>query len=502
MLDHSHDVCPSSKLVVQRVEATLTLRDRIGSIVLGTVLFAAAAFKAHALLTGNGTNSLLPHRWMEVVVIVFEALLGTALVLRRLGGTTRIAVGWFALLFGISFYRLISGYDSCGCFGNFEVPPLLTVLFNGAALCWLVYFEKADFLRHRAEEAPAGAYRRVVLPLLPVLLIAWVGFAVGAIMASGPASDFESGGSVRRVTFEADSVPLYGKVKHTFSIKNDTDRLLRILEVKKSCGCTEAIVDKKELGSGDSANVSVSVAVGGRVTGGMQTVLLETDSPVLRRFQLDLRYRVQPPNWAVVPRQVRFGRQVVGATPARTVELSTGSGAEIVEVTSVESWHRSEILPTDKPGVFKLSVQILPTSESGVQEGRVRVITTDKETPELFIPVFATVEENVYVEPPVVSFGFLRPGERREAIVRLCERVNRGCKLLRNEVTDSQIVVSELELDSDSSKGTSCLARLKIVFEPAADKRTTGFHRELVSIKTTDEQTPEIAIPVSYYLSK
>ncbi|MDR2441661.1 MAG: DoxX family protein [Planctomycetaceae bacterium] len=105
-------------------------------VVVAFILLIAAILKAYQLATtpllGEG---LLHARWFNIFVVEFELFFGIWLIFGLLPRLTWIAsIGLFSIFSIVSFYKVISGETSCGCFGSVTVNPWITMTFNFVTL--------------------------------------------------------------------------------------------------------------------------------------------------------------------------------------------------------------------------------------------------------------------------------------------------------------------------------------------------------------------------------
>jgi hypothetical protein len=110
-------------------------------VLLGALLLAAAALKAHALATDTAQPMpLMTSLRAQVMVIEVEGLLGLWLLTGLYPGAARwVALTFFTTLAGVSLYLGLSGESSCGCLGRLKVNPWLTFaadLTAVVALAW------------------------------------------------------------------------------------------------------------------------------------------------------------------------------------------------------------------------------------------------------------------------------------------------------------------------------------------------------------------------------
>ena len=132
-------------------------------LAIATVLLAAAGLKGYQLATAPLPPDAPLPRWLLTVVVEAEVLLGLWLLL---GGLARAAWTASVALFGIfavyTGWQLLTGAASCGCFGQFHVPPALTLAIDLSILAALAVC--------RPPQAAATHAWQVGLPLLLVVL--------------------------------------------------------------------------------------------------------------------------------------------------------------------------------------------------------------------------------------------------------------------------------------------------------------------------------------------
>jgi hypothetical protein len=106
------------------------------------LLLAAACLKAHQLSTTPNPNHLvLGSRALSTTLVLGEFFLAVWLFAGkwpRLCKNTVLCV--FAIFSFVALILIFNGESSCGCFGDFSIPPHVTLLFDIAALalviCW------------------------------------------------------------------------------------------------------------------------------------------------------------------------------------------------------------------------------------------------------------------------------------------------------------------------------------------------------------------------------
>lgn len=127
---------------------------------LGLVLLAAALLKSHEFVVSSALESRIAGgRALAFVAIMVECILGLSL----LSNLYTRPLWWcatcvFTLFSVVSFYKAISGYGSCGCFGKLPVDPWWTFTFDCLALTLL--------LATRSRASESRVYLRPYRPII------------------------------------------------------------------------------------------------------------------------------------------------------------------------------------------------------------------------------------------------------------------------------------------------------------------------------------------------
>jgi hypothetical protein len=85
---------------------------------------------------------------------------------------------------------------------------------------------------------------------------------------------------LQQSSFDFGDIKQGDKVSHTFVISNAGGDLLKISDVKASCGCTAAAPDKNELAPGESTNLVVTFNSAGRMGKQSKTVRIYSNDPL------------------------------------------------------------------------------------------------------------------------------------------------------------------------------------------------------------------------------
>ncbi len=96
---------------------------------LGILLLTAAVLKGWQLMNEPlANNSIWSSRWFHIMEVEFELAMGIWLVSGLFKKAAWLAtLGLFSMFSIITLYKAITGYASCGCFGQVHVNPWITL---------------------------------------------------------------------------------------------------------------------------------------------------------------------------------------------------------------------------------------------------------------------------------------------------------------------------------------------------------------------------------------
>jgi hypothetical protein len=219
------------------------------------------------------------------------------------------------------------------------------------------------------------------------------------------------------------------KVEYTFTLANRGTGELRIDHVKGTCGCTVGVASASEVPAGGTGRVIVTLdtaGMAGRIT---KVVNVYTNDPALPVAGLALTGEILA-DLVVSPSPLYVGRVRRGDRTRREVTLRSGRPGGAETVTRVE--HAGAVLQTtleplsDGPGQ-RLWVELRRDLPLGRFSEQLTLRTTSPREPTLTLTVFGSVEGDVVVLPPQVTFGVTRADAalERELFIR-----NRGNKPL------------------------------------------------------------------------
>lgn len=226
------------------------------------------------------------------------------------------------------------------------------------------------------------------------------------------------------------------QVTKLFRFTNQGSQALRIQSVKSSCGCTAAVISADIIPPGQEGTISATFDTSRFVGEKAKTIAVYSNDPLQPVTTLTIQGEITV-EVAADPPQLYFGRLRRGEEVTRTVEILYDAHKPIT-ITKVEHAHpavqvRAEELEKDGKKGKKLFVTLTQAVGLGRFNDQLTVTTTSQKRPSLTIPVFGSIEGDVVIQPPQVSFGVVRSGESKTQEVSVKSRAAKPVHVLRVE---------------------------------------------------------------------
>jgi hypothetical protein len=295
---------------------------------------------------------------------------------------------------------------------------------------------------------------------------------------------------IEPATIDFGAIERGSTVEYTFTLANRGSGELRIDHVKGSCGCTVAVASASEVPAGGEGRVVTrldTAGMAGRVT---KVVNVYTNDPTVPVAGLTLTGEVLT-DIVVAPSPLYLGRVRRGERTRREVILRPGRPGVAETVTRVD--HTGGVVQTtleplaDGPGQ-KLVVELRRDVPLGRFNEQLTLRTTSAREPTLTLTVFGSVEGDVVVLPPQVTFGVTRADAalERDLFIR-----NRGYKPLTvtRVVVPPDIATYQLQTVADGQEYRVTL-RLR-------DGLSDGKLQGDVEIFTNHPDEPRLVVPLS-----
>lgn len=218
-----------------------------------------------------------------------------------------------------------------------------------------------------------------VTVMLSLCLVA-TAFATPAVHVKEPAFNF---GSISEGT----------KVDHVFTLTNEGDTPLTILQVTSSCGCTAATVSSKTIqpkGTGEIKSTFNSSNFSGNIH---KTISVQTNDPKTPTVTLTMKGTVTT-TIQLNPKQLNFG-QVKPNTPTTLPLTITNMGQKTLKITGVKTPMPQVALKTEKSVLkageqTKILVTVTARPEDRILSGYLTITTDNPDKGEIMVPIYGS----------------------------------------------------------------------------------------------------------------
>lgn len=221
-------------------------------------------------------------------------------------------------------------------------------------------------------------------------------------------------------------------VEHTFVLRNAGTDTLIVDHVKSSCGCTVGVIAGREVAPGQETFVAVrldTTRLSGRAT---KIVTVYTNDPAVPIFGLTLTGQVQT-DLVATPTPLYLGKVRHGEGTQREISVlpgRPGAAYEVVDVQHSNPALHTSLVPVEGGGQ-RIQVDLDRDVPLGRFSDQLTLRTNSPTQPALVIPVFGSVEGDVLVLPPQVTFGVTHPGAPPERELRIRNRGSRPVAITR-----------------------------------------------------------------------
>ncbi len=278
------------------------------------------------------------------------------------------------------------------------------------------------------------------------------------------------------------------KVTHLFRFYNRGGRDLRVESLKTSCGCTAAVLSDRLIPPGGQGTISATFDTGQFLGEKKRTVVVHTNDPEQAATTLTLQGEIRV-EVAAEPPQLYVGRLTYGKAVSRRVEIISDADVELTQVSNTHPSVRVRTEPLQRDGHQGkiLIVTVAEDAPLGRLNDQITVTTTSPKRPSVLIPVFGSVEGELVVRPPQVTFGVVPPGTDKTRKVTITNRSKTPVRISRVTSTAGR-VAARLATVSQGAEYT-------LVMKVAADSQPGRIQGE-VQVFTDHPLEKMLSIPL------
>ena len=210
------------------------------------------------------------------------------------------------------------------------------------------------------------------------------------------------------------------KIRHTFTLKNVGDAVLKLGEARASCGCTRAGTYRHELLPGETTQVTLQLDLRRRYGVQNKFITIPTNDPLHKRYQLFLN-GVALAKIRTNPDSVVLGAIEPNTPLTRTVRIYSTDGLrfKLSGIKAKLGLVKTELKTIKEGEIYDLTVHVPPVERTSGQVNDLIYINTDhKDLPYFSIQVRGVMRDALIISPnPVdlldttrVRYVYIRPG--------------------------------------------------------------------------------------------
>jgi hypothetical protein len=207
-------------------------------------------------------------------------------------------------------------------------------------------------------------------------------------------------------------VPRGAKVKHDFVFVNRLAEPVTILNLRPSCGCTSGKASASTVSPGEQAVIEAQMDT--RNFLGIKSTILYVTLVTASGREAEVRLGVTSNILADIvlnPGSIDFGTVMKGQEPTKvlTIDRIAAPGwrfEKMVSASRVLTAQLAETRRDAKGGVqYTLTVGLKPDAPAGPLRDEIRLLSNDRETPSIPVPVTGLVRGELTAAPSVLTLG-------------------------------------------------------------------------------------------------
>jgi hypothetical protein len=226
-------------------------------------------------------------------------------------------------------------------------------------------------------------------------------------------------------------------VKYRLKITNNLQQPVHIANVATSCGCTAAKPEKDSLAIGETTYVEITMNTVKFEGHKPSSVTVTFDRPSFAEVRIPVESYIRR-DVVLTPGGAQFGSVAKGKSADQTIGIAyAGRGDwKIRDVISKNPHVQARVVETQRSAgnvKYDLRVTLKEGAPLGALRDQITLVTNDSGAPHIPVLIEGQVEAEYSVNPEVVSFGTLSPGERKTINI-----VVRGKKPFKIERIESE----------------------------------------------------------------
>lgn len=205
--------------------------------------------------------------------------------------------------------------------------------------------------------------------------------------------------------------------RYRLAITNKWQQSVHISAVRTSCGCTAAKPSQELLTGGQAAYIEITMDTRKFTHLKESSITVVFDAPLFAEVKIPIKAYIRT-DVVLTPGSAEFGPIPKGVESVRKIAVDYAGREDwaIREVINKNPNLDVKFVQTSRGGgrvSYDLTVAVKATTPPGDLRDQIALVTDDANSPHIPVMIEAKVEAEYTVNPEVVSFGVLAPGEKR-----------------------------------------------------------------------------------------
>jgi peroxiredoxin Q/BCP len=230
-------------------------------------------------------------------------------------------------------------------------------------------------------------------------------------------------------------------VREIFIFSNIGSATLSLEIERTSCGCVGAELSSKTVAPGQSATLIFEMRASGWGTK-TESVTLATNDPKQQHITLMLQAKMPS---SVVPNPAQFTIEISeGETVQRYISLLLPEGASSESADVKQPFVSTKILentPIADGSSQRIGISIAATAPPGVFRDELTIRLKNAPVPQISVPIYGVIKEDVQVEPSIVFLGQITPNTLKRKTFLVQSHSGKTFQIVAVQSSNTRIVV-------------------------------------------------------------
>ena len=201
-------------------------------------------------------------------------------------------------------------------------------------------------------------------------------------------------------------------------VKNIYKEDVHVVDVKTSCGCTDAKIDKDLLKTYDTGLIKISLNTRKFMRRKDTKITVVFDQPLYTEVEIPMTFYIRS-DVVLTPGGVDFGTLEKGEAREKTIDLAY-SGRSNWQIKDIKNRNPNidvqfkEVSRVGRNVNYKLHFSLKPEAPAGAINQQITLVTDDASNPYVPVLVRGNVESDIEITPVVQNLGKLGVGKEKK----------------------------------------------------------------------------------------